>query len=209
VFNLLFTVVPPFAFGCFNQDLPQEVVLLNPELYPVADDWMRGRHFGSTILLAIYQSLVSYYSVRWNLRDDSLEAAGVMCYLTVVFIVIAQIICWTSSHNAITLTAYCVNILAVPFVCFIYMGLVDMKMRGVLVGELAHVYPWLGMIIAIDAALLPEFIVRTIVNKFRPSTTRLWSERVRFERMQTEALRKEPVETRWIEMIIPSTVQNS
>jgi phospholipid-transporting ATPase len=204
LFNLVFTVVPPFAFGGFNQDLPQEVLLLNPELYPVVDDWMRGRNLGLVILLAIYQSVVTYYSVRFTMMDHSLEAAGLMCYLTIVFIVIIQIMCWTSSLNVITLPAYIANVLAVPMVCFIYMGMVDMKMRGVLTGDLAHFYPWLGMLIAIGAAILPEFVLRTMMNRISPSQGRLWAERVRFEQAENPRVRKDSDEAKWTSIAFPA-----
>jgi magnesium-transporting ATPase (P-type) len=203
LFNLVFTVVPPFAFGGFNQDLPQEVLLLNPELYPVVDDWMRGRNLGLVILLAIYQSAVTYYSVRFMMMDHSLEAAGVMCYLTIVFIVIIQIMCWTSSLNVITLSGYMANVLAVPIVCFIYMGLIDMKMRGVLAGDLAHSYPWLGMLIAIAAALLPQFVLQTMINRCSPSQDRLWEERLRFEQIQNPGVRNNTDEVKWTSIAFP------
>jgi phospholipid-transporting ATPase len=200
VYNLVFTVVPPFAFGCFEQDLPQEVLLLNPELYPVTNDRMRGWNMGLIVMLSVYQSLISYYSVRCNLKDDSIDAAGIVCYLTVVLIVIVQIICWSSSQNKITIIAYALNIVAVPAVCFVYMGLIDTKMEGVLKGELACAYPWFGITIALVAAVLPGFIFRVLNNRFRPSRIRIWSERVRLEEVEKEESDSKFGETKWTGM---------
>jgi phospholipid-translocating P-type ATPase (flippase) len=192
VFNLVFTVVPPFAFGCFEQDLPQEILQVTPELYPVDSDPMEGWNIINIIILAIYQSLISYYSVRWNLKHDTRMAAGVMCYITIVCIVLVQIIMWSNSQNMITLVGYIVNILAVPLVCFVYMGAFDPQMKGVLQVELGQAYPWLGMLVAIVAGLLPGFFVHLVRNRFRPTKIRLWSERLRLAKLLETPLEKAP-----------------
>jgi hypothetical protein len=69
-------------------------------------------------------------------------------------------------------------------------GMVNMKMRGVLMGDLAHCNPWLRMLIAMAAALLPEFVLRTMTNRISPSQGRLWGEPVRFEQIQNQGVRR-------------------
>jgi hypothetical protein len=102
----------------------------------------------------------------------------VMVYLTIVCIVLLQIIMWSNSLNVVSIGAYIVNIVAVPTVCFIYMGCFDAQMLGALTGELSHAYPWLGMIVAIFAGVLPGFFMHLVQNRFRPTSIRLWSERL-------------------------------
>jgi magnesium-transporting ATPase (P-type) len=189
VFNLLFTVMPPFTFGCFEQDLPQEILKATPELYPVNSDPIGEWNMGYIVVLAIYQSIISYFSVRSTMKHDSRVAAGVMCYLTIVFIVLFQIIMWSTSQNIVSVTAYAANILSVPLVCFIYMGLSDPMMEGVLTRELNHAYPWLGMFMAIFAGVLPGFFVNVIQNRFRPTNVRLWSERLKLEVLADKLLK--------------------
>jgi phospholipid-translocating P-type ATPase (flippase) len=208
VFNLVFIVVPPFAFGCCEQDLPEKVLLLNPELYPVFEDRMGAKNMASTVLLTIYQSGVSYYSARYTMRDDSLAAGGVVCYLMIVFIEIVQIMCWCSSQNTATIIAYVANILAVPLVIFVYMGLVDDTMDGVLRGELGHAYPWFGIVIALVAALLPGFIIQTVKNRFWPSRIRIWSERVGSESSRVKKDRLVTGNVKWTDMMAPSALDN-
>lgn len=178
IYNLVYTVLPPFAFGCCEQDLPQEILMANPELYQVTKDPMRGKYLAYCVCLAIYQSLVSYWSTKWNMGQDSLVSAGIVCYHTVVYIVIVQVILWSHNHNVIGFVFYGINIIGVPIMSVVYIGLFDDTLQSVLEGPLSYAYPWLGMIVAVVVAVLPDFIIQNTVEVFQPSRKRLFAEKV-------------------------------
>jgi hypothetical protein len=174
----VFTLVPPFAYGAWDQDLPQEVLLARPHLYAVVNNPLTIVYLLWVLLLALWQSAACYYSVRWTMENESLTAAGIVCYVTVVYMVILQILLWSHSHNLITIIAYTVNIVIVPLVCYLYMGVFTKGMKGDLQGSALYLFSWLGMIVAIVAGLLPGFAVHYAKNRFFPSKHRLAGEKV-------------------------------
>jgi phospholipid-transporting ATPase len=178
VFNLVFTLVPPFAYGGWNQDLPQDVLLARPPLYAVAENAMAKVNLIWVFLLSIWQSASCYFSVRWTMGNDSLQVAGVVCYLTCVFMVIIQLLLWSDTLTSVTLTAYIVNVLAIPIVLYLYMGVFSHEMRGDLQGSLTRLFPWLGILVAMVVGLLPGFTAQYIKNRFFPSKARLVRERL-------------------------------
>jgi magnesium-transporting ATPase (P-type) len=178
VYNLVFTLVPPFAYGAWDQDLPQEVLLARPHLYAVVNNPLTIVYLIWILILALWQSAACFYSVRWTMENESLQAAGIVCYVTVVYMVILQILLWSHSHNLITIIAYTVNIIIVPLVCYLYMAVFTTGMKGDLQGSASYLFSWLGMFVAIVAGLLPGFAVQYTRNRFFPSKHRLAGEKV-------------------------------
>lgn len=178
IFNLVFTVLPPFIFGCSEQDLPQQVLMKTPDLYPAHHDVMKVHNLAYYLILAVFQSLVSYFSVFFNLGDDQLCANGVMSYLNVVYIVIIQIIIWTTYHNILSFIFYPVNIVVVPIITIIYLACFNDNMKAVFTHTLATGNAWLGLLSAVIIAVLPSFIIEYTIKRFRPSKIRIFQERV-------------------------------
>jgi phospholipid-transporting ATPase len=196
VFNMAFTLVPPLAYGGWNQDLPQDVLLARPPLYAVRVNPMNRANLLWISLLSIWQSLCCYLSVRWTLWNDSLHVAGVVCYVTCVYIVIFQILLWTDTLNPITWTGYIVNVIAVPLVIFLYMGVFTRELRGDLQGSMTRLFPYLGIIVGLVAGLLPAFAAQYIRNRFFPSKGRIVRERLHAHGAESLIKRKTNAEFR-------------
>ncbi|KAK8900090.1 hypothetical protein M9Y10_002412 [Tritrichomonas musculus] len=177
-FNLVFTVLPPFIFGFTEQDLPQQILIKTPDLYPVQYDPMKVKNLVYYLILAVYQSVVCYFGTYFNMGDDSLVANGIVSYLTVVFTVIVQIIIWTNYHNIIGFIAYPVNIVFVPIITIIDLACFNPPLKGVFTHTLSSAYSWLGIISSVVVAVLPSFIIEYTQKRFAPTKTRIYQEKV-------------------------------
>ena len=194
IFNLVFTVLPPFVFGFTEQDLPQEVLRDNPDLYCVHHDPMLIKNLIYYLLLAVYQSVISFFGVYFNMGDDTLSANGVISYLTVVYTVVIQIIIWTNYHNIIGFICYPINLIFVPIIAVIYLGAFNDSLKSVLTHTLANGYSWLGMIISIILGIFPSFIIEYSQKRFSPSKFRIFEEKINIQ----SSMEKSTLKRRWI-----------
>ncbi|OHT08930.1 putative phospholipid-transporting ATPase DRS2 [Tritrichomonas foetus] len=177
VFNLVFTVLPPFIYGCTEQDLPQYILKKTPDLYPVQHDPMMVKNLIYYLFVAVYQSVIAYFGTFFNMGNDTLVANGVISYLAVTYIVVIQVILWSNYHNIIGFILYPINIVFVPIITIIDLAAFNEPLKGVFTHTLASAYSWLGLIATIIVAIIPSFIIEYARKRFSPSKVRIYEEK--------------------------------
>ena len=175
-FNLVFTVLPPFIFGFWEQDLPQDVLMANPELYRTEDDPLSVPFLIYYLLLGVWQSACAFFAFRIATPRASLAENGTMTYLAVVYIVVIQVIIWGNYHNMWSLIFYLVNIVLTPIIVVVYIILINWELISALKGAMASPTFWLAWILAVLAALLPGFLIDFMRKRFRPTKVRRFVE---------------------------------
>jgi magnesium-transporting ATPase (P-type) len=176
-FNLLFTMLPPFAYGLWERDIVKRSLLEFPQLYwqkwdPMNFPWALG-FFG----LALYQSIAVYYIVRCTIPDGALQLNGNLSYICVVCIVAIQFMLWSYDWNILIVItcALTIGLLFAILVAYAYgmtPSLIGMVHRGI--GEWRG---WLIIAAVLSAALLPYVAFRVIVDIGWPDLNRLVRER--------------------------------
>jgi phospholipid-translocating P-type ATPase (flippase) len=177
-FNLLFISVPPAIFGFWEEDLPQEVLLANPQLYlPEYDPLANGRLF-MTIGIGIYQSAAAFFGVRLWMPRGSLVENGTLTFLVVVAIVETQIIMWQSSLNVWCVILYIWHAVVVFVIIIIYCEAGNWELVPVLTHSLRTGVIWFGCAVTVGLALVPVWIGEAVVKRFWPSPVYQFAEAV-------------------------------
>jgi phospholipid-translocating P-type ATPase (flippase) len=177
-FNLIFTIIPPAAFSGWDQDLPEEVLMTRPSLYAVVYNPVSPTGLIGIGLLSLWQSAVCYFALRWTMENETVQATGMACYVTCVYMVDLQILLWSHTLCSVSVVLYTINILIVPLVCYLYMAVFSTDMKGDLEGPLSTLPPWLGAIVALVGGLFPGFVFQSARNRFFPSKLRLVQEKI-------------------------------
>ncbi|OHT10805.1 putative phospholipid-transporting ATPase DRS2 [Tritrichomonas foetus] len=176
-FNLIFTALPPFIFGFWEQDLDQITLLHRPELYKVDYDPMSTFNLFYYLILGLFQSLCSYFGPFLMMRESSLIESGLLTYLIVVYTVVIQIIIWHNYHNWWTFGVYAVNIvLAIPIIV-VYCYCITTNMVTIVEDSMARATFWMVFIVGIAFSLLPSFIWEYTWKRFSPTPIRIFEER--------------------------------
>ncbi|KAH0789938.1 phospholipid-translocating P-type ATPase, flippase family protein [Histomonas meleagridis] len=179
LFNLLFTMLPPFIFGGTEQDLPFETLRQNPVLYKVSHDPMKILNLLYYIVIALYQSVIAYFSVRLNQGFDSLASSGVATYYNVVYIVSVQILIWMHYYNKVSIIIWIVSLVLLPIVSSVYMAAFNAELEGIMTSYCwGKASTWLCLIISVILGVLLPSIIDFTRKRFRPSTHRIYEERV-------------------------------
>jgi hypothetical protein len=90
----------------------------------------------------------------------------------------------------VTTIVYLINIALVPGISCLYM-IWNPAMEATMKGSLRSAGPWLGTIVALIVAILPDFLIRYIRQRFWPTEVRLYAERSHKQSMQNSGLKKE------------------
>ena len=176
-FNLIFTALPPFAFGFWEQDLEQNILLHHPELYKCDYDPMTNLNLLYYIILGLFQSLCSYFGPQLMAPNIDLYEVGILTYMIVVYTVVIQIIIWHNFHNWWTFGIYTINIVLAPIIIVIYCKFITYSLALVVEGAMSKGNFWLCFFVSVLFGLLPSFIFEYSQKRFRPSKIRLYSER--------------------------------
>jgi phospholipid-translocating P-type ATPase (flippase) len=174
-YNLIFTSLPVFLFGFFEQDLPQEVLEKNPQLYKCEFDPMSTRNLCLFCILAIWQSLCAYYGMRLLRPDGTLILNGTLSYCSVVYLVVFQVMIWMNAFDIWTVIIFTVNIMVVFLVLAIYGMWINSEMVPVFHGALSSPDFWAGWIFSILVGLTPGYVVQFVHNALFPSEHRQFS----------------------------------
>jgi hypothetical protein len=164
--------------GILDEDLPAPVLLARPSLYAVVTNPISRKSLLGLLLISVWQSLACYFSTRWTMESENLQATGVVCYIACVYMVMIQIWLWSHTLNIVSISAYVANTLIIPLVSYIYMAEFSASMKADLEGSLSSLFPWLGALVSIIAGLLPGFLVQYVRNRFFPTKHRLVQEKL-------------------------------
>lgn len=185
-FNLFFTVLPPFIFGFWEQDLSQDVLLNHPQLYPCEFDPMSVGYLFNYIILSSYQSVVCYFGPRLTMVDFDLRENSMITYLAAVYVVIVQIILWMGNQNTWTYVIWAINIVLVPFIIIVNILISDSSLYPVIYHTFASANAWLVFLICIVISVLPGFLIEYTRERFFPTKHRIFQERDYLRKMRKE-----------------------
>ena len=179
-FNLIFTLLPPFAVGFFEQNLPQQTLLKYPQLHNTEKSNIQFPNLAFYICTAIYQSVAIYYVVRLGCRDWSLETNGTVAYFAVVYTVTIQLIFWMRSFNYITIfIGFTLTFVVLYAIAAIYGLGITPEIAASTRQVLGTVKGWFILFNAVGWALLPPFIIEYFRDQYFPTLERLLRERVK------------------------------
>lgn len=176
-FNLVFTALPPFIFGFWEQDLDQDILESSPELYPVEYDPMSTLNLFYYIILGLFQSLVAYFIPFIVTPDFSLVESGILTYMIAVYIVVCQVMMWQSFQNGWTFGLYTVNIVLAPIIIVIYCKFISGNLADVVNHAMDTTVFWMSFIVGVVLGILPSFIYEYTMKRYRPSKVRIHQER--------------------------------
>jgi phospholipid-transporting ATPase len=174
-YNLFFTVWPPFVFGFWEQDLPQDVLLANPQLYPPERDAMSPLYIAGRCILGIWQSASSYYGIRLLIPRGSIAENGTMTYTAVVMIVMIQVVLWSNAINGWLIGFYIWQIIALVGFIGAYTIIMNWDLMPIIYHGFSNGTVVIGWLVAILIGILPALLIDWTAQYFQPTAV----ERVR------------------------------
>ena len=175
-FNLVFTALPPFIYGFWEQDVQQDILLANPQLYRQEYDPLSVGNLIYFIILGLYQSLACYFGPRICMPEYSLNENGTTTYIAMLYTVIVQIILWMENQNTGTYIVWAINIILAPIIIIVYIYLFVSSYIHVITHAMATANMWMTIIITIIAAILPGFLINYTRQRFWPTQHRVYRE---------------------------------
>jgi phospholipid-translocating P-type ATPase (flippase) len=187
-FNLLFTLLPPFAYGFFERDCRKRDLLAYPHLYrsgfnPMKLPWLIG-YFA----LGLWQSIVVYYIIRLAMPDGALQSNGNLAYVSIVTIIAVQFLLWSSDWNWIMILACALTVVLVFSILVAYAYTMVKSLIGMVEQTLGSIKGWAVFFACVAAGNLPYVAIRAFVEKGWPSLQRLVRERERLDDNEGDTL---------------------
>jgi magnesium-transporting ATPase (P-type) len=104
MFNLLFTSIPILFYGCYDQDVPSDVVRKHPKMYMdgVHNRYFNAKVFWSWVFTALWQSvimcLLSFVIFKTESKGETAPfwGPGALAYTAVIMIVNGKLIAFQS-----------------------------------------------------------------------------------------------------------------
>lgn len=176
-FNLLFTLLPPFAYGFFEQSLPQATLIKYPQLHGSERTSMKFPRLTYYLLIAVYQSVAIYASVRFSHQDEAFESNGNLCYYCVVYVVTIQLMFWTRHYNSFVIGSFVLTFVILHFVTWFYSTVIEPEISSATLVIYTSAKSWFSLMQAVIYAVIPPFVVEYFDSQLHPSLGRLLRER--------------------------------
>ncbi|GAB6021543.1 hypothetical protein CHUAL_004143 [Chamberlinius hualienensis] len=197
LYNLMFTSFPPLIIGIFDQDVPADLLILNPQLY------RQGRHsqvyrnhsFWVNILDALYQSLVIFFFVVCTYHDSNVGIWEVGTTITFACLIVQlfHLFIETKSWTYIHLVSFIVSI-GTFFIFNIFYDTICLRCSSlpnpywVFHHCLATPSFWLIVLIISIIAPLPRLVLRVLQYTLCPSdVTRVLLEQKRASKVSSRS----------------------
>jgi phospholipid-transporting ATPase len=176
-FNLLFTLLPPFAYGFWERDCTKRDLLTYPQLYnasfnPMKFPWLLG-YFG----ISIWQSVVVYYIVRFTFPDGALETNGNLSYICIVWVIVVQFLFWSYDWNWFMVVACSLTVVLLFSVIPGYAYTMVPSLVPLVEEVMGSLRCWAVILACLGAGTLPYLAFRAFVDFGWPSLDRLVRER--------------------------------
>merc|ERR1740117_873876 len=187
-FSLLFTSLPPFMIGVFDQDVKSKYLLSQPQLYKDFRNtpsmsfyqlfyWLAVGTYHSTICYLSYH-LISFEEVwlNGNLKSGGMAVVGNALAFSAIVIINIQM---TIASQYITWYTFVGGLLGVVFFLAFMFGLgavVSAEMYGVAHAICNTPNLWFVMLFCIVTAFLPTFLYSSYRAMFKPSVNHLFYE---------------------------------
>ncbi|KAF0293172.1 putative phospholipid-transporting ATPase VA [Amphibalanus amphitrite] len=179
LFNLMFTSLPPFAIGIYDQDCPAELLMAQPHLYNQGrlSQVYKPHSFWVNMADALYQSIVIFFFAAQAYEDTSVDiwefgtTVTVMCLVTMLLHACIEIKSWTWIHAAaivLSLVFFFVFALVYNAVCLAFPSLAG-SYWVIQMATTDSPTLYLAAVLAGVTAVLPRLVTRSLQHTFRPS----------------------------------------
>ncbi|KAD7478446.1 hypothetical protein R6Q59_007886 [Mikania micrantha] len=185
LYSVIYTSVPTIVVGILDKDLSRTSLLKYPQLYGSGQkqESYNSPLFWLTIADTLWQSVVAFFVPLLAYRKSDIDgpSIGDLWTLAVVFLVnlhlAMDVTTWTwiihaSIWGSIVATIICVIIIDVIPVLPGYWAIFHLAGDGRF---------WFCLILIIVASLIPRFVLKTVVQHFRPSDIQIAGEAEKFE----------------------------
>ena len=176
-FNLVFTLLPPFAYGFWERDLTKKDLLKYPQLYNSVWNPMSFPKNLLYFILALWQSVCVYFIIRFGCPEDPLESNGNLCYICVVWIVAVQFFFWSRDWNGWIIAACALTLVLLFSLIVGYAYLVVDSLIGVVEYTLGGIRGWTCILFAVVGGNLPYIVLMFLIDLAKPNLARLVRER--------------------------------
>lgn len=176
-FNLVFTLLPPFAYGIFERDMRKCDLLKYPHVYRNQRNPMHWPHVIYYFLLAIYQSIIVYYSVRLGCPYDSLLGNGTLAYVCAVIVVTIQMCIWGNDWNIFLDLSFIITIILLFLVIIVYVFGIEPDKSGMITETFGTIRGWCSLVASVTLSILPPVSGEFLLAHLNPTLDRLIIER--------------------------------
>ena len=172
-FNLVFVLLPPFAYGFFDMDLPKKKLIAYPEVHNTMENPIAYPYLIYYIVIGVVQSAIIYFFVRTGNSDHAFLENGTLCYITSVVVVLIQISTWLSEWNWIVALFMILSIVLLFLLIPVYNYIIgEYNLYSVSVAVLTSSVNWFTMFACVLFCLLISEVCEVLRNFFRPSLIR-------------------------------------
>jgi len=187
LWNLIFTAAPIIVYSILEQDLPETVILMNPELYADGqqDSSFNGMRFSLWMFYSVLDSLCAFFgviytayglsqAVDWDGHTGDLWAVSTTSYTIMCVSVNLHLFIHTRYWNCLTQWVYWLTLLSwfafAPLYCtMVCVVLGGAPMYGVMMQLYSTPLFYLTVILWSWVAVMPDFILmhwrRTFMTK--------------------------------------------
>jgi phospholipid-transporting ATPase len=184
-YNLIWTILPPFEFGFFEQDISVMSMMTRPVTYVEAKGgkYLSWWHCLADVVNAVYQSLILFYlhivmPQTWLVNDrgypDGRISAGTSLFTAIVVVVDVQIAIRSQHWNVFLFLVVVISILVFALLNLPYGSFPDLVPQMYYVPQMMFtcISSYMVLLLSVVAALAPEAVISFMVGLWRPSATR-------------------------------------
>jgi magnesium-transporting ATPase (P-type) len=176
-FNLLFTLLPPVAYGFWERNARKCDLLKYPELYHLAPNPMHFPRILIAFAIGLWQSIVVYYTVRLAGPEEPLQTIGNLSYICIVLVIAVEFLYWAADWNGWQIGASVLTAVLLVAVFLIYAYISTPALIGMLKNALGKARGWLIIILSLAGAIAPCVAGRFFWDYGWPDLLRLIRER--------------------------------
>lgn len=178
LYNLFFTSLPPLMIGIYDQDASEDILISKPHLYKKCRTGLEYRSYSFWLTMAdsFYQSLVMFYVAVWSYQDSDIGIweLGMVIISSCMFAMLLQACLETQSWTIIHFISLFISLGSFFLFCFVYNSVclqcINLSTNTwVLKTTVASPIYWLVIIISAVLAILPRFIMYSVITIVCPS----------------------------------------
>ena len=198
LFNLVFTNLTIGLYAIWDRDVPEYLLLKNPELYDRSrmNKIFTIKNLIYWLFLGVMHSFIVYFFGGIFIWGDELShsgqtsglwsfgshmAASLIIVVTIKIMLITNL--WTFYHYASYLGSS-----GMYFVFLAVYSRLNDDMRGVFWQEIITLLYWLGLLIVVVVCMLPDFIIQSARELFYPGDHIIVAERIKLKKRANKRL---------------------
>ncbi|KAL0484376.1 phospholipid-transporting ATPase [Acrasis kona] len=183
LYNMIFTLLPPFVMGLFDKDMEERLLMDNPEFYKQVQResvfnvwtfviWLSQAFYHSTVIF-FFSFYVCYYNGILNdMRTDGIWMFAIVMSSMGFLVVNAKAMLEMSYHTWITYFCVGLSIFVYYAFLFCYSGVKTVSGAANMYFVAYHVFGtgnfWLLHLLCITTCLAPDFTFKIVKKYFFP-----------------------------------------